>query len=56
MVFFITAMLLVGYGLNMVTSIAIIIGSDDSKTRGRAVLAIFIGLLAAAGVLYLASH
>lgn len=56
MVFFITTMLLIGYGLNIVVSITLAVKSDDSKVRGRAVFAIFIGLLAAAGVLYLAAH
>lgn len=56
MVFLVTTLLLIGYGLNLLVSIAGVISSDDPRKRGMSVLAIFIGLAASAGVIYLAAN
>lgn len=56
MVFFITTLLLIGYGINLLVSCSIAITSEDASKRRYAVLAIFTAIFAAAGVIYLAAH
>lgn len=56
MIFFITTLFLIAYGINLVIATSTVIASNDPKSRRYAVLTIFISLLAGAGVIYLAAH
>jgi hypothetical protein len=56
MVFFITTILLIGYGLNAVIAVATILSADSANKRGQGLLFLGFTLLAGAGVIYLAAH
>jgi len=56
MIFAITALLMIGYGLNLVILLTAAVIGQDSKKRGSALLSAAFTILAACGVLYLAAH
>jgi hypothetical protein len=56
MVFFITTVLMIGYGLNLVILLTASVLGQDTKKRGSALLSAVITIAAACGVLYLAAH
>jgi uncharacterized membrane protein YidH (DUF202 family) len=56
MVFLVTTLFLIAYGINIVLMSIAAIGSDHVKIRRNAVISIFVCLLAVVGVIYLAAN
>jgi len=56
MVFLVTTLFLIAYGINLVLMSTAAITSNDTKVRRQAVLSIFVCLAASVGVIYLAAN